>query len=57
MARDLGVGFSLVWAKTEKYRDAVFGSVIINIKEEDMAAVSQYFQNFDVKVEVLGNGQ
>lgn len=55
MAQKLGVGFSLVWAKTEKYRDRVLGWVIINVDEANVTIVGNYLTGLGARWEVLNN--
>ena len=53
MARELGVDFSIVWGKLEKFRDEVLGGLVINIKEEDKDKVIKYLENKDILLEVI----
>ena len=53
MAQSLGLGFSLIWANTQKYRDDVLGSVIINIRQEDLARFETYLNEHEVNWEKL----
>jgi D-methionine transport system ATP-binding protein len=55
MAQKLGIGFSLVWAKTEKYRDMVLGWVIINVDEANVPVVGEYLTGLRARWEVLNN--
>ena len=53
MARELGIDFSIVWGKLEKFRDEVLGGLVINISEEDKDKVINYLENKDVLLEVI----
>lgn len=53
MARELGIDFSIVWGKLEKFRDEVLGGLVININEEDKDKVIKYLENKDVLLEVI----
>lgn len=53
MVKKFDIGFSIVWAKSEKYRDDVVESLIINIDDRDLEVVKNYLENLKVKLEVL----
>lgn len=53
MARDLGIDFSIVWGKLEKFRDDVLGSLVININENDKDKIYEYLRNRKMTWEVL----
>lgn len=53
MARDLDVDFSICWAKLEDFRTNVYGSLIINIGNDDKFKVLEYLDKKNVKWEVL----
>ena len=53
MARELGTNFSICWAKLEDFRSNVFGSLIINVREEDKERVCSYLDGKKVSWEVL----
>ena len=53
MARELGIDFSICWAKLEEFRTNVYGSLILNIKEEDQSKVFEFLKNKNVTWEVL----
>lgn len=53
MARELGIDFSICWGKLEDFRANVFGSLVINVKEEDRDKVLDYLNRMDVAWEVL----
>lgn len=53
MARELNVDFSICWGKLEDFRSNVFGSLVINVKEEDKDKVCEYLDGKKVLWEVL----
>ena len=53
MARELNIDFSICWGKLEEFRTNVFGSLVINVKEDDKEAVVNYLEGKNVKCEVL----
>ena len=53
MARELEIDFSICWAKLEDFRNNIFGSLIINIKEEDKEKVFAFLASKNVTWEVL----
>ena len=53
MARELGIDFSICWAKLEEFRENVFGSLILNIQEEDKERVFKFLESKHVTWEVL----
>ena len=53
MARELDMDFSICWGKLEDFRSNVYGSLVINIKEEDRDAVLAYLEKENVTWEVL----
>ena len=53
MAIDLNVNFSIVWGKLEKFKDDVLGSLIINIKENDLNNVINFLNERKVSFEVI----
>ncbi|PJM75107.1 methionine ABC transporter ATP-binding protein [Bifidobacterium simiarum] len=53
MTRQTGVPFSLIWATTDKYRDDVLGSVIINIADSDTESIRNYLNEHHVIWEEL----
>jgi D-methionine transport system ATP-binding protein len=54
MARELGEDFSICWAKLEDFRENVYGSLVINVKECDRDRVCQFLTERNVRWEVLG---
>lgn len=53
LARDIGVNFSIVWGKLEKFRDNILGSLVINIKKEDTDKILEYLNRKKIILEVL----
>ncbi|GAB6169389.1 methionine ABC transporter ATP-binding protein [Clostridium carnis] len=53
MARELGVDFSIVWGKLEKFRNDVLGSLVININALDKEKVMKYLEEKNIILEVL----
>ena len=53
MARSLDINFSICWGKLEDFRSNVFGSLVINIQEEDKEKVCAYLDEKKVLWEVL----
>ncbi len=53
MARELDINFSICWAKLEDFRSSVYGSLVINVKEEDKEKVLAYLDRTGVSWEVL----
>ena len=53
MARELGIDFSICWAKLEEFRENVFGSLILNIRIEDKERVVKFLESKNVTWEVL----
>ncbi|SFC27692.1 methionine ABC transporter ATP-binding protein [Clostridium uliginosum] len=53
MAREVGVDFSIVWGKLEKFRGNILGGLVINIQEKDKDKVLSYLESKDILLEVL----
>lgn len=53
MSRDLNLNIGIVWAKLEDFRHNVYGSLVINVKEENKDDVLQYLDTTGVAWEVL----
>lgn len=53
MARKLDTDFSIVWAKLEDFRENVYGSLVLNIKEEDRDRVFEFLDSHNVRWEVM----
>ncbi|CAB1247147.1 methionine ABC transporter (ATP-binding protein) [Clostridiaceae bacterium BL-3] len=57
IVKKFDVDFSITAAKLEKYRDAVLGSVVINVNEEKVADITNYLTKLKINWEVLNNEQ
>lgn len=55
MCQEWNVGFSLIWGKTEQYRDTFLGVTVINIDQENLSVVEDYISQLDLRWEVLKN--
>ena len=53
MARELGIDFSISWAKLEDFRSHVYGSLVITVDEKDKDRVTAYLDKVKVLWEVL----
>lgn len=53
MARELNIDFSIVWGKLERFREDVLGSLVINIKKEQINEVSKYLDSKNMDWEVI----
>lgn len=53
MARELNRDFSICWAKLEDFRDNVYGSLVLNVCEEDLKDVSEFLDKNRVVWEVI----
>ena len=53
MARTLGIDFSIVGGKLERYLDDVFGFLIINVQDKDLDAVLHYLKMQNLFWEIL----
>ncbi len=53
MARQLNINFSICWGKLEDFRSNVYGSLVINVHEEDQKKVCDYLDEKKVLWEVL----
>ena len=53
MARNLNIDFSICWGKLEDFRSNVYGSLVINVKDEDKDKVLAYLNQEGVTWEVL----
>lgn len=53
MAKELNSDFSICWAKLEDFRDHVYGSLVLNIKETDRERVCAFLDEKNVRWEVL----
>jgi len=55
MARELDIDFSIVWGKLEKYRQAVLGSLVVNVNEDDTEEVIKHLNQKGICLEVYYN--
>ncbi len=53
MARSLDSDFSICWAKLEDFRENVYGSLVINVKETDKDRVCSFLDDKNVAWEVV----
>ena len=53
MARELNIDFSICWGKLEDFRSNVYGSLVINVNDEDTKKVCDYLDMEKVNWEVL----
>ena len=53
MARSLDIDFSICWAKLEDFRENVYGSLVINVKETDKDRVCSFLDDKNVAWEVV----
>ena len=53
MARELGQDFSICWAKLEDFRENVYGSLVLNIRETEKDQVCAFLDQKGVHWEVL----
>ncbi|MDY3931223.1 MAG: methionine ABC transporter ATP-binding protein [Erysipelotrichaceae bacterium] len=53
MARELGIDFSICWAKLEEFRTDIYGSLVLNINEKDQDRVAAFLMEKGVSWEVL----
>ena len=53
MARELGIDFSICWAKLEEFRTDIYGSLVLNINEKDQDRVAAFLKEKGVSWEVL----
>ena len=53
MARNLNIDFSICWGKLEDFRSNVYGSLVLNVKENDKDKVLNYLDEVGVTWEVL----
>lgn len=53
MARTLGINASICWAKLEDFRENVYGSLVINVRQEELERVCAFLDEKQVVWEVL----
>lgn len=56
MARDLGISFSIVGGRLERYQDDVLGFLIINVPEQQLEAVLEYMRSKNLRWEIIDHG-
>lgn len=57
MARNLGIDFSIVGGRLERYRDSVLGYLIINVETHDLTRVINYLTDNNLYWEVMEDGE
>lgn len=57
MARDLGINFSIVGGRIEKYRETVMGFLIIHVDDKDVPRIENWLKDHKMFWEVMGNGR
>lgn len=57
MALELGIEFSIVGGRLERYRDHVLGYLIINVKAEDCTNVTEYLKRNNLFWEIVQDEQ
>ena len=57
MARELGIDFSIVGGRIERYRDEVMGFLIINVADSDLERSLEWLSKQGVFWEVLDDGE
>ena len=55
MARDLGINFSIICGKLEKYREDILGSLIINVSNDHREKIKNYLDEKKVRWEEIIN--
>ena len=55
MARELNIDVSIVFGRLEKFKDAVLGSLIINVTEESGEEVKKFLDSKDIRWEEIDN--
>ena len=53
MAQELHTDFNICWAKLEDFREDVYGSLVLNMKEEDLEKACAFLDAHDVTWEVV----
>ncbi|MDO4266341.1 MAG: methionine ABC transporter ATP-binding protein [Eubacteriales bacterium] len=53
LARERNLSFSIVWGKIESFRNNALGSLVINIKNEDLEVVTEYLDSHKVRWEKM----
>lgn len=57
MARDLGINFSIVGGRIEKYRETVMGFLIIHVDDKDVPRIENWLKDHKMFWEVMDNGR
>ncbi len=57
MARELGVNFSIVGGRIEKYRENVMGFLIINVATKDVPSIEKWLKENKMFWEVMDDGR
>lgn len=57
MARDLGINFSIVGGRIEKYRETVMGFLIIHVDDKDVLRIENWLKDHKMFWEVMDNGR
>ncbi len=53
MSQELHTDFNICWAKLEDFREDVYGSLVLNMKEENLEKACQFLDSKDVTWEVI----
>lgn len=53
LAREENLSFSIVWGKIESFRNNALGSLVINVRKEDVPAVTSYLDRHKVRWEEM----
>ncbi len=53
MAQELHTDFNICWAKLEDFREDVYGSLVLNMKEEDLGNACKFLDSMGVTWEVI----
>ena len=53
MAQELHTDFNICWAKLEDFREDVYGSLVLNMKEEDLGSACKFLDSMGVTWEVI----
>lgn len=57
MVKKLNVDFSIVWSNSEKYRNTLVQTLIINVDDKNLDTTINYLKDWKLNLEVLNNGQ
>ena len=53
MSQELHTDFNICWAKLEDFREDVYGSLVLNMREEDLEKACKFLDSKDVTGEVI----